>query len=87
MHSVITTLMGAATRAACALPELPEKSAERRIATLLSQSGYRLTDDFEREIFQQILGGDRPLHPEAADASQRLGAVPPSSAYARAALS
>jgi hypothetical protein len=61
MHNVITTITGAVGRAICAIPESRHKQIERRIATLISQSGGRLTDNFEREIVLQILGEDQAL--------------------------
>ena len=67
MYSVITTLMGAATRAACAFADSTERDAERRAAVLVSRTGDRLTDEVEREVLQQTLGIDRPLSPERPD--------------------
>jgi hypothetical protein len=67
MHSVITTLMGAASRAACAFTDSTERDAERRMAVLVSRTGDRLTDEVEREILQQMLGMDRPFSPERPD--------------------
>jgi hypothetical protein len=61
MHNVITTITGAVGRAICAIPESRHKQIERRIATMISQSGGRLTDNVEREIVLQLLGEDQAL--------------------------
>jgi hypothetical protein len=64
MHNVVKTITGAFGRALCAIPESRHKQIDHRIATLLSRSGGRLTDNLEREIFQQILDENPALAAE-----------------------